>query len=87
MVKSRKFIEDFIKTVKPQIEKMLWESRALSEDDAIVVWVQKNCIEFSALCGDGIGYKEKFTYEDGKLFSEVTISKKVEVADDGGDVG
>lgn len=87
MVKSKDFIENFIKEVKPQVEEILKKTDNLRSEDGIMVWIQKNHVEASSSCDDGSGYRVIFTLEDGKLYAETIISAKVEVLEDGGDLG
>lgn len=87
MIKDQKVLEDIIKSVRPQMEQLLWESRALGAEDAIIMWIQKNHVEFTANCADGTELKIVFNIKDGKLYRETTIFKKEEVAENDGYVG
>ena len=78
MFKSQKNLEQFIDEVRPQIKEIAKKTMDITEDDGVMVWISKGRIEFSTLIGERDGYKETFTIEGGKCFTEVTISKKVE---------
>ena len=87
MVNTKERVQNFIDEIRPQVTTILKKTQDLEKGEGIMVWIAKDRIEFTASCGETGGYKEQLTIENGKVFAEVTISKKAEVLDDCGDVG
>lgn len=87
MFNNKVELEKFIDEVRPQFMEILKKTEQFGITDNVLVWLSRGLVEFSASCSNGEGYKEALSIKDGKIYAEVTISKKAEVLENGGDVG